>query len=43
MYENNIDNIKKAKCGDETAMTELLENNKRTYMELSKKILWKRI
>lgn len=43
MYDNNIENIEKAKNGDEKAMTELVENNKRTYMEYSKKILFKRI
>lgn len=43
MYDNNIENIEKAKNGDEKAMTELVENNKRTYMEYSKKILPKGI
>ena len=43
MYDNNIENIEKAKNGDEKAMTELVENNKRTYMEYCKKILLKRI
>ncbi len=43
MYENNIKNIEKAKNGDEEAMTELVENNKRTYLEYSKKILLKRL
>ena len=43
MYENNIDNIRKAQNGDNDAMTELLENNKRTYLEYSKKILWQRL
>ena len=42
MYDNNIENIEKAKNGDEKAMTELVENNKRTYMEHCKKILFKR-
>ena len=28
MYDNNLENIKKAKNGDENAMTELVENNK---------------
>ena len=39
MYDNNIENILKAKNGDESAMTELVENNNRTYLEYSKKIL----
>ncbi len=42
MYENNIENIEKAKYGSEEAMTELIENNKRTYLEHSKKIFIKR-
>ena len=40
MYENNIENIRKAQNGDNEAMTELLENNKRTNLEHCKKILW---
>ena len=40
MYDNNIENIRKAQNGDNDAMTELLENNKRTYLEYSKKVLW---
>jgi len=43
MYESNIEDIKKAQNGNQNAMTELVENNKRTYMEYSKKILLKRI
>ncbi len=43
MYENNIKNIEKAKNGDEQAMTELIENNKRAYLEHSQKIQFKRI
>lgn len=43
MYESNIEDIKKAQNGDQNAMTELVENNKRTYLEYSKKILFKRI
>lgn len=39
MYESNIEDIKKAQNGDQNAMTELVENNKRTYLEYSKKIL----
>lgn len=35
MYENNIENIAKAQKGDEEAMTKLLEDNKRTYLEFS--------
>ncbi len=42
MYENNIENIKKAKNGSEEAMTELIEGNKRAYLEHSKKIYIKR-
>ncbi len=40
MYENNLKDIEKAKNGDEDAMTELVENNKRTYLEHSKEILF---
>ncbi len=43
MYENNIDNIEKAQNGSEDAMTELIENNKRTYLEYCKKIYIKRV
>ena len=43
MYDNNIENIRKAKDGNETAMAELVENNKRTYLEYSKKILHERL
>ena len=43
MYENNVEDIKKASLGDNEAMTILIENNKRTNMEHSKKILWQRI
>lgn len=43
MYDNNIVNIEKAKCGDEKAMTELIENNKRTNLEHCKKIHIKRL
>lgn len=43
MYESNIEDIKKAQNGDQDAMTELVENNKRTYLEYSKKIYFKRI
>ena len=42
MYENNNENIEKAKDGSEEAMTELIENNKRTYLEHSKKMFIKR-
>ncbi len=42
MYDNNIENIEKAKDGDEEAMTDLVENNKRTHLEYSQKILLKR-
>ena len=40
MYDNNIENIKKAKDGDQDALTELVESNKRSYLEHSKKILY---
>ncbi len=43
MYENNIANIVKAKNGDEEAMTKLVEDNKRTYMEHSKEVFIKRV
>ena len=33
MYENNIENIRNAQNGDEIAMTELVENNKRINLE----------
>ena len=38
MYDNNIENIKKAKSGSDEAMTELIQDNNRTNMEYSKKI-----
>ena len=38
MYDNNLENIRKAQNGDEYAMTELLENNKRTYLEHCQKV-----
>lgn len=38
MYENNIENIKRAKEGNEEAMTELIESNKRAHLEYCKKI-----
>lgn len=40
MYENNVEDIKKASLGDNEAMTKLIESNKRTNLEHSKKILW---
>ncbi len=43
MYDNNIENIEKAKNGNEKAMTELVENNKRAYLEYCEEILLKRI
>lgn len=43
MYDNNIENIKKAKSGSDEAMTELIKDNNRTNMEYSKKIFIKRI
>ena len=43
MYDNNIEEIKKAQNGNEEAMTKLVENNKRTDLEYSKKILLGRI
>ena len=43
MYDKNIENIKRAKSGNEEAMTELIIDNNRTNMEYSKKIFIKRI
>ncbi len=43
MYDNNIENIKRAKLGDQEAMTELINDNNRTNLEYSKKIFIKRI
>ncbi len=43
MFDNNVENIIKAQNGDEDAMTELVENNKRAYLEHCKKILHERI
>ena len=43
MYDNNIENIKKAKSGNDEAMTELIKDNNRTDMEYSKKVFIKRV
>ena len=43
MYDNNIENIKKAKSGSDEAMTELIKDNNRINMEYSKKIFIKRV
>lgn len=43
MYDNSIEKISRAKGGDEEAMAELVETNKRTYLEYSKKILHARL
>ena len=40
MQNNSIESILKAQNGNEQEMTRLLEDNKRSYMEYSKKILW---
>ena len=40
MYDKNIANIRKAQNGNDEAMTELLDDNKRTYLEYRKKVLW---
>ena len=43
MYENNIENIKRAKSGDEEAMTKLIKDNNRTNLEYCKKVFIKGI
>lgn len=38
MYENCIENIKKAQAGDKYELEKLIKDNNRTYLEYCKKI-----
>ena len=43
MHEREKELILLSQKGDKEALSQILNSNKRTYMEYSKKISWKRI